>query len=160
MKAVAFVGWSGSGKTTLIERVLPLLSGRGLRVGYLKSDAHRFEMDREGKDTDRIFRAGAERVAIASAAEGALRFRVARRDPMRMIEEFFGGCDLVLVEGFKDSPLPKIEVRRGGAPVTEGADLLAIVSDDPDARPKPRFSASDAAGVAEFVGTWLGWDPR
>jgi molybdopterin-guanine dinucleotide biosynthesis protein MobB len=151
MRAISFVGWSGAGKTTLIEKLLPRLRERGLRVGYLKSDAHRIDMDREGKDTDRIFRAGAERVAIASAGEGALRFRLERRDPDRLLRDFFPECDLVLVEGFKDSALPKIEVRRGGPPALPAGGHEAVVSDEADEARIPRFSASDVEGIADFV---------
>ena len=160
LKAVTFVGPSGAGKTTLIEALCPMLRGAGRRVGFLKSDAHSFEMDREGKDTDRMFRAGAERVAIASATEGALRFRLDRKDPGRLIEELFPACDLVLVEGFKTSPLPKIEVRRDAAlaPVlaSHDASLLAVVSRFPDPRPCPRFEPEDIDGITRFLLAWCG----
>ncbi|MGQ0613540.1 MAG: molybdopterin-guanine dinucleotide biosynthesis protein B [Planctomycetaceae bacterium] len=158
MRAVTFVGPSGAGKTTLIESLCPILRRARRSVGFLKSDAHSFEMDHEGKDTDRVFRAGAERVAIASATEGALRFRLDRKDPMRLLEELFPACDLVLVEGFKASPLPKIEVRRDAAvpPVISASDatLLAVVSPFPDPRPPPRFDPGDVEGIARFLLAW------
>jgi len=167
VKAVAFVGPSGCGKTTLIEALLPHLQERGLAVGYLKSDAHAFDMDRPGKDTDRVFRGGAARVAIASPEEAALRLRLVRRDPLRLVDELFRGCDLVLVEGFKSSPLPKVEVRRvAGAPALLPAGdptLRAVVSPFPDPRPLPRFHPDDAAAIARFLleGSWetVGGDP-
>lgn len=157
MRAVSFVGWSGSGKTTLIERLVPLLRARGLSVGYLKADAHGFDMDREGKDTHRIFSTGAERVAIAGPGEGALRFRLDRRDPLALLREHFPGCDFVLVEGFKSSPaLPKIEVRRrepDRPPALEPGDptLRAVVADFEDGRPVPRFAPGDIEAIADFV---------
>jgi molybdopterin-guanine dinucleotide biosynthesis protein B len=150
------VGWSGSGKTRLLERLVPALRRRGHRVGYLKSDVHGFDMDREGKDTYRIFATGAERVAIASPVEGALRFRLERKDARALLAEHFHGCDLVLVEGFRDSDLPKVEVASGEA-VVEGDDptLVAVVSEAGDPRPVPRFLPSDVEGLAGFVETTL-----
>lgn len=154
-RAVAFVGRSGSGKTTLIERLVPLLAREGHTVGYLKSTKHGFEMDRPGKDTDRIFRAGAERVAIASSAEGALRFRIDRKDPLQLLEEHLRGCTFLLVEGFKGFPLPKLEVRRDSAdpPVLEAGDasLVAVVAPFPDPRPLPRFPPDAIGEIARFV---------
>ena len=154
--AVAFVGWSGSGKTTLIERVIPLLRARGLKVGYLKSDVHGFDMDRKGKDTARIFDSGAERVAIASPTEGALRFRLERKDPHALLAEHFSGCDGVVVEGFKGSDLSKIEVV-GETPAVARDDpaLVALVTDRMDPRPVPRFSRDDPEAVADFVAALL-----
>lgn len=154
MKAVCFVGWSGAGKTTLIGRLVPLLEERGFAVGYLKTSHHgRFEMDRDGKDTDRLFRAGARRVGIVSATEGAVRFRAAPDDPHALMAEFFGACDLVLLEGFKSSDLPKIEVVSEGGNVLESGDptLRAVVSDEPDGRDVPGFSREDYEGIARFV---------
>jgi molybdopterin-guanine dinucleotide biosynthesis protein MobB len=146
------VGWSGSGKTRLLERLVPELRRRGHRVGYLKSDVHGFDMDREGKDTYRLFESGAERVAIASPQEGALRFRLERKDARALLAEHFRGCDVVLVEGFRGSDLPKVEVA-SREPVLRADDptLVAVVSDAPDPRPVPRFPPSDVEGMAGFV---------
>ena len=158
LKVLGVVGWSGSGKTTLIEQLLPQLSRDGRRVGYLKGDRHGIEMDREGKDTDRVFRAGAVRVAIAGPDEGVVRFRLQERDPHALLAEFFSGCDLVVVEGFKRAKLPRIEVRGvHGDPIlaADDPDLLAVVSDLEDTRPVPRFARDDIAGVARFVETAL-----
>lgn len=153
--AVAFVGWSGSGKTTLVERLLPRLAAEPLRVGYLKSAHKGFAMDREGKDTDRLFRSGAVRVGVVSPTEGALRFRLRRRDPRALLAEHFAGCDLVLVEGFKESDLPKIEVVAGEPALARGdPTLLAVVADAPDPRPVPRFRRDDTEGIARFVAEW------
>ena len=149
-RSFCVVGWSGSGKTTLIERLIPLLPGR---VGYLKGHNGAFDMDREGKDTDRAYRAGADRVAIASPTEGALRFRLEARDPIQLLEEHFADCDLVVLEGFKSSPLPKLEVI---AEKSVNAHMaIAIVSDAPDPRDLPRFARDDVQAIARFVETTL-----
>jgi molybdopterin-guanine dinucleotide biosynthesis protein MobB len=152
LKALAFVGWSGSGKTTLLLRLIPLLKARGHTVGYLKSDAHGFDMDREGKDTWRAFESGAERVGIVSRSEGALRFRPANQSIREILDEQFRGCDLVLLEGFKGSDLPKVEVVSGARVVADDdPGLLAVVSDLPDPRPVPRFGREDISALALFV---------
>ncbi len=155
VKAVCFVGWSGSGKTTLVERLVPVLRARGYAVGYLKSHGRQFQMDREGKDTDRIYRAGAERVAIASPTEAALRWRISReRDVSELVQFCFAGCDIVLLEGFKNCDLPKIEVvgaESVGAEPVGAEPVIALVSNQEDARDLPRFERDDIAGLARFV---------
>ncbi len=149
--AVGFVGWSGSGKTTLLEQLLPVLRSMGLKTGYLKG-SRAFEIDREGKDSDRLFKKWAERVLIASPTEAALRFRLQRRDVHSLLEEHFSGCDLVVVEGFRESNLPKIEICQGRAVLPDGdPSLVALVSDDPDPRSVPRFCREDVAAIARFV---------
>jgi molybdopterin-guanine dinucleotide biosynthesis protein B len=146
------VGWSGSGKTTLIEELLPHLARPDCRVGYLKSDVHGLALDPKGKDTDRVFRAGACRVGIASPDELMVRTPRETDDPRRLLERWFPDCDLVVVEGFKDSDLPKIEVVCG-EPVVAASDpkLLALVSKAPDGRPVPRIDPGDPAALAAFV---------
>lgn len=154
--AVAFVGRSGAGKTSLLERLLPALSARGLRVGYLKSAHQGIDMDREGKDTDRLYRSGAARVGVAAPGEGALRFRLEHRDPRGLLDEHFRACDLVLVEGFKDSDLPKVEVVAGEPLLPAGDPLLkAVVADGPDPRDVPHFARGDVEALARFVGEEL-----
>ena len=106
---LAVCGYSGSGKTTLVEKLLPLLSGRGLKVAVLKHDAHHLTVDRPGKDTARFFDAGAAVVLAHDDEEGFMRFR----KPVdfkyeNMIELPPFDCDLVLVEGHKLSPWPKV----------------------------------------------------
>lgn len=146
------MGWSGSGKTTLIERLVPELGRRGHRVGYLKSDVHGFDMDREGKDTYRVFESGAARVAIASPTEGALRFRLEEKNARALIAEHFRGCDLVLVEGFRGSDLPKIEIVSAEPALgPDDPSLVAVVADEPDPRPVPRFESNDLPGLVRFV---------
>jgi molybdopterin-guanine dinucleotide biosynthesis protein MobB len=153
VKAIAFVGWSGSGKTTLLERLVPRLAQGGRRVGYLKTDAHGFTMDRPGKDTARLFDAGAPVVAILGPGEAAIRFRPA--DDYRLedlLESSFGDCDLVLLEGGKHSALPKIELLHGKPAATEG--VLALVGSTRDGRDLPRFDRDDVEGIARFVEAW------
>ena len=136
MKVVGFAGWSGSGKTTLVERLIPGLVGRGLRVAVLKHAHHDFDIDQPGKDSRRHREAGACEVLVASqrrlalirefgpAPEPGVHALLAMLDP---------GVDWVLVEGYKDSDLPKIEVWRpstGQSPrCPQDARILAVATD-------------------------------
>jgi len=152
LKALAFVGWSGSGKTTLIEKLLPRLRRGGLRAGYLKTDAHGFEMDREGKDTARAFDAGAPVVAIVGPGEAAIRLRGDVR-PEALLEGSFAGCDLVLVEGGKRSALPKVVVR--GKEPLDAERVVAEVGEGRGEGEVPRFARDDVEGLALFLEAWL-----
>lgn len=107
------VGHSGAGKTTLIERLIPRLRARGLRVGVLKHDAHRVELDKKGKDSYRLRESGADAVGLASS-EFSFVTMPARpaAGPEELVHRLFDGIelDLVLVEGFTAHSHPKIEV--------------------------------------------------
>ncbi|MHC4940993.1 MAG: molybdopterin-guanine dinucleotide biosynthesis protein B [Planctomycetota bacterium] len=154
MKAIAFVGWSGSGKTTLIEKLVPLFQRDGRRVGYLKTDAHGFTMDVQGKDTARMFDAGAPVVAILGPDEAAIRFRPLDGYKLQeLLDAAYSTCDLVLVEGGKNSPLPKIELLQERPAAKEG--VLALVGDLADERDLPRFDRDDVDGIAAFVEAWF-----
>lgn len=142
MKVVGFAGFSGSGKTTLVERLIPALRHKGLRVSVVKHAHHRFDIDHEGKDTYRHREAGAFEVVVASDQRLALmrEFEVAKRPTVhQLLAELYVGVDWVLVEGFKDSDLQKIEVWRAatGKPVRYVEDdfITAIATDSPDQLP-------------------------
>jgi molybdopterin-guanine dinucleotide biosynthesis protein B len=139
MKVVGFAGFSGSGKTTLVERLIPALRLKGLRVSVVKHAHHRFDIDHAGKDTYRHREAGAFEVVVASDQRMALmrEFEVARRPTVHhLLAELYEGVDWVLVEGFKDSDLLKIEVWRAasGKPTRYPQDdfITAIATDSPD----------------------------
>lgn len=115
VKAVAFIARSGTGKTTLIEQLLPILIRRGYHVGAIKHDAHRFNIDHPGKDSHRLTSAGAETMLISSAEKLALVKKHLQSPPVEeLIASYFSDNDLVLVEGFQKSGLPKIEICRKG----------------------------------------------
>jgi molybdopterin-guanine dinucleotide biosynthesis protein B len=142
MKVVGFAGFSGSGKTTLVERLIPALRHKGLRVSVVKHAHHRFDIDHEGKDTYRHREAGAFEVVVASDQRLALmrEFEVAKRPTVhQLLAELYEGVDWVLVEGFKDSDLQKIEVWRAatGKPARYAEDdfITAIATDSPDQLP-------------------------
>ncbi len=105
---LAVCGWSGSGKTTALEKVIALLTERGFRVAVVKHDAHGIVVDREGKDSARLFAAGAD-VHLHAPEEQMWRLRRRPEDSLeRTISSLLATHDLVLVEGHKETPLPKI----------------------------------------------------
>ncbi|HQT00805.1 MAG: molybdopterin-guanine dinucleotide biosynthesis protein B [Hydrogenophilales bacterium 16-64-46] len=113
MKVFGIAGYSGSGKTTLIERVLPVLAARGLRVAVLKHTHHSVDLDQPGKDSWRAREAGAAAVLLVSDARSAL--LVEHRAEPPVLAELLARlppCDLVLVEGWKREPIAKLEVHR------------------------------------------------
>jgi molybdopterin-guanine dinucleotide biosynthesis protein B len=153
---VCVVGASDSGKTTFLEKLIPELTGRGYRVGTVKHDAHGFEMDREGKDTWRHRQAGAQTIAIASPSQVAtIRRTQGEMGLDELVGRYFWGEDLVITEGFKRSPFPKIEVFRAAIeqqPICQPEDhLVALVTDDPVTAAVPTFSFAAVAQVADFI---------
>jgi molybdopterin-guanine dinucleotide biosynthesis protein B len=145
VRLIAFAGYSGAGKTTLLEALVRRLVRDGLRVGYLKSAHHPLAAGDEGKDTGRLRAAGAHRPAAIPSGAGA--------DPSRLLAAY-ADCDLLLAEGFKGAPVRKIEVFRDAPLLPADAFLLAVVRDDPDPRPRPRFARGDIDGLAAFVAAW------
>lgn len=150
--AVCCMGWSGSGKTTFLEKLLPALAARGVRACVIKHDAHGFELDKPGKDTWRFARAGAAAVAISGPGGWAV---MSREDiELASLREKLPPCDLILVEGHKGSPLPKLEIYRAdaGKPfIPGGPELFALVSDDDPAPGLPGFGLDDADGAAALL---------
>ena len=159
VKAVAFVAKSGSGKTTLLEKVIRLLKDRGYNVGVIKHDAHRFDIDRPGKDSHRLTAAGADTMLISSPDKLALVKKHSASPPVEeLLGAFFADADIVLTEGFKSSVLPKIEVHRrnrSAALLCRGGEhdpmLLAVASDEPLELDVPLLDIDDAERVADFI---------
>ena len=162
MKVVGFAGFSGSGKTTLVERLIPALRHKGLRVSVVKHAHHRFDIDHEGKDTFRHREAGAFEVVVASDQRLALmrEFEVPRRPTVhQLIAELYEGVDWVLVDGFKDSDLLKIEVWRAesGKPARYAVDdfITAIATDSPTRLPTPTGLQVLDLNAPDLVVDWL-----
>jgi molybdopterin-guanine dinucleotide biosynthesis protein B len=138
VKVLGIVGWSGSGKTALLVALLPLLRAGGLTVSTVKHTHHGFDMDRPGKDSYRHREAGAQEVLVASSHRWALLHEVDGPEPgLPDLLARLAPVDLVLVEGFKTHPFPKLEVFRpslGKPPVwaTE-SHVVAVASDVPTA---------------------------
>ena len=159
VRAVSFVAKSGTGKTTLLEHVIAELKRRGYRIGVIKHDAHRFDIDHPGKDSHRLTAAGADTMLISSPEKLALVKQHAVSPPIEeLIATYFSDVDLVLTEGFKKGGLPKIEVHRAERSPTllcRGAEhdpgLLAVASDEPLELDVPVLDLNNPVQVADFV---------
>lgn len=149
---VTLAAYSDTGKTTYLEKLIPRLKTAGLRVAVIKHDGHDFQMDREGKDTWRFAQAGADAVAIASAAKFALcrQHLVGLEDIVNQLSDM----DLILTEGYKTGPYPKIALFRAASGkdlAAEPPDCIAIVSDVPLEAGCPVFPLDDPAPLAAFL---------
>jgi molybdopterin-guanine dinucleotide biosynthesis adapter protein len=153
---ICIVGASNSGKTTFLEKLIPEIRRRGYRIGTLKHDVHGFEMDREGKDTWRHRKAGAQTIAIASPPMlGTIRETAVEMPLDQIAGRYFWDEDILLTEGYKQSHFPKIEVFRSAIeakPICGAHDnLVALVTDDPVDLDIPRYRFDDVAGVADLI---------
>lgn len=162
MKVVGFAGYSGSGKTTLVEQLIPALKLRGFRVSVVKHAHHCFDIDHPGKDTWRHREAGAFEVVAASPRRLVLmrEFEQSAESTVhQLIAELDAGVDWVLVEGFKDSDLRKIEIWRAasGQPTLYRNDpfIAAIATDSPAALPEATLRPVLDLNQADDVAAWL-----
>ena len=162
MNVVGFAGYSGSGKTTLVEQLIPALKLRGLRVSVVKHAHHDFDIDHPGKDTWRHREAGAFEVVVASDRRLALMREFeqpSRLSVHHLLAELYEGVDWVLVEGFKDSNLLKVEVWRAAngkaARYLDDDFVVAIATDSPDQLPhatlRPVLDMADPDAMAQWL---------
>jgi molybdopterin-guanine dinucleotide biosynthesis protein B len=162
MNVIAIAGYSGSGKTTLVEKLIPALRARGQRVSVVKHAHHSFDIDHPGKDTARHRAAGAFEVVVASDTRLALIREFEQKSAVtahQLIAELHDGVDWVLVEGFKNSDLLKLEVWRAsaGKPALYANDphIVAIATDSPQQLPQPTqrpvFDLNDPQAVADWL---------
>jgi molybdopterin-guanine dinucleotide biosynthesis protein MobB len=175
LPAVAFVGRKNSGKTTLVVQVVAALAARGLRVGTLKHHSHAgFAMDIEGKDSWRHRQAGSCYTVVASPDQlGSVRALAKELPVERILVEMSAAArdaegrpelDLIVVEGYRASGLPTIEIFRADNPNDETRPLepdlpglIAVATDQPRiveaaaARGIPTFSLTDIAAITDFV---------
>lgn len=159
--AATFIGWSNTGKTGLITDLIGGFSSRGYRVSALKSSHVPADFDVPGKDTDRFFQSGAERVGYFSSEGGFLRFR--EKPSLENLEEFFEGCDILLVEGLRLPGHPCLEVvnnrnlREGYKCGSDEVAAYVAVATDPGSfnnRPageQPVFPVSDTGHIMDFL---------
>ncbi|MGD2117020.1 MAG: molybdopterin-guanine dinucleotide biosynthesis protein B [Chromatiales bacterium] len=158
---LGIVAYSGTGKTTLLEKLIPCLQQQGLRIAAIKHSHHDFEIDKKGKDSDRLREAGAQQIVLASqyrtaviiegdrSTEPELQQCLARLDQDKL--------DLVLVEGFRQAAIPKLEVHRPSRekPILckSDTDIIALVCDDKPAIDVdiPILPLNEVDKVCDFV---------
>ncbi|NMG04400.1 molybdopterin-guanine dinucleotide biosynthesis protein B [Azoarcus taiwanensis] len=162
MIVFGIAGWSNSGKTTLIEKVIPCLTARGLRVAVIKHAHHGFDLDRPGKDSFRHREAGATQVLMLSSQRWVLmnELRDEAEPPLETQLEMLAGNDVVLIEGFKAAAVPKVEVYRevnGKPPLwSENPHVVAVATNDITECPLPLLPIDDAEAVAAFILDYAG----
>jgi len=158
---IGLAGWSGSGKTTLAERLIASLTGRGFGVATIKHAHHHFDADVPGKDSHRHRTAGARQVLVSSALRSVL-FAEHGADGDRPLDDLLAAlapADIVLVEGFKREPIPKIEIHRAaiGKPALWPDDpwIFAVATDGnalaPEA-PDIILDLNAPEAIADFIG--------
>jgi molybdopterin-guanine dinucleotide biosynthesis protein B len=153
---ISIVGKSGSGKTTLVEKLIPELKKRGYRVGTIKHNAHGFQIDHEGKDSWRHKKAGADLTIISSAHLIALIEDVHRDMSIDEIrEKYVKNVDIILSEGYKGNPFPKIEVYRSALKrellCQKEDNLLAIASDTKINAGVPCLDINDTKTIVDLI---------
>jgi molybdopterin-guanine dinucleotide biosynthesis protein B len=157
MKTFGFAGWSGSGKTTLIEKLIPLFVKRGLRVSLIKHAHHTFDVDHPGKDSYRHRHAGAMEVLVTSSRRWVLMHELGGGEEPPFEEQIrhFSPCDLLIVEGFKYAPIPKIEVWRTVTGESmlhpNDAHIVAVATDAKLETKLPLLDLNDPAAIAAFI---------
>ena len=162
MKIIGIAGYSGSGKTTLIEKVIPLLVAEGVRVALIKHAHHEFDVDQPGKDSYRHRHAGCVEVLVSSSKRWALmhELRGAAEPGLQDQLKHLSPCDLVLVEGYKAEPIPKVEVHRreGHSPLLHPEDphVVAVATDEPLDTLLPQLDLNNPEDVARFIIQYLG----
>ncbi|HEY6862541.1 MAG TPA: molybdopterin-guanine dinucleotide biosynthesis protein B [Burkholderiales bacterium] len=157
MKIFGITGWSGSGKTTLIEQIVPRFVSKGLVVSLIKHAHHSFDVDHPGKDSYRHRQAGCTEVLVSSPNRWVVMHEL-RGAPEPTLDEQLGRispCDLLLIEGYKRYPMPKLEVWRSenAKPFLhpEDTNIVAIATDVPPEAGPRRFDLNDHDGIADFV---------
>jgi len=158
MKIFGLAGWSGSGKTSLLARLLPELSRDGRRVSTVKHAHHSFDVDQPGKDSYIHRTAGAHEVMVLSANRWVLMHenRAPEEPDLAQAIARMSDVDLVMVEGFKAYPHPKLEIHRPslGKPLLCSGDdrIVAVASDAPlPGITLPVFDLDDTGAIAAFI---------
>lgn len=159
MKVIGMAGFSGAGKTTLVTKLIPELTGRGLKVSTIKHAHHDFDVDTPGKDSYEHRHSGASEVLVSSAKRFALmhEHRGAAEPTLDDLLAKLSPVDIVIVEGWKFGDHLKLEVHRPsvGKPLlaTEDPNIVAVITDVPSLPgiDRPLLDIDDVASVADFI---------
>ncbi len=153
---LSIVGRSNTGKTTLIEGLIRELQYRGYKIATMKHSLHGFDIDRRGKDSWRHRAAGSVMTILSSPSEVVSIESVEREQGIsELSERFVRGADIILSEGFKGNPFPKIEIFR----MELGQDflctvedhLIAVAGNSPVERGVPYFDRNDYRAMADLI---------
>lgn len=165
---LGFAAFSGTGKTTLLKQLIPLLAERGIRIGVIKHAHHSFDIDKPGKDSFELRKAGARQMLVASSRRWALVTEAESTDEPQL-DDLIGrvdleSVDLVLVEGFKHVPFTRIELHRPslGHPLLypDDSNIIAVATDTPiDTGTLPLLDLNDVHAITGFVLEWLDGQP-
>ena len=146
---------SNTGKTTVMEKIIAEIVGRGYKVGAVKSDCHGFEMDVPGKDSWRFAQAGAAAIAVVGVNQCAVIQRTKEKKDLDEVIGLMKDIDIAIVEGFKLTGKPKIEVVRqekGHRTISPDNELVAVVTDVEElVSSAPKFGLTDYAEIADFI---------
>jgi len=155
MVFLSIIGWSKSGKTTFIERFIPALRKRGIEVVTVKHHPEGGELDIPGKDTWRHRQAGAKGSMLLTPKGFSYVEDAPEETSLNKLRAIFGGADLVLVEGMKGGPFPKLEVYRkelGKPPLAERVKgVIAIITEASPSVDLPIFRPDEEEKVADFI---------
>jgi len=161
---LGFSAFSGTGKTTLLVKLIPLLKKQGIRVSLIKHAHHDFDIDIPGKDSYELRKAGADQVLVASSKRRALIKEVSGEhgpELDELIKELdLSNTDLVLVEGFRHVPFPKIELHRrslnNSLIFPQDANIIAVASDEViDTGRLPRLDINQPEEIVGFIEDWM-----
>lgn len=150
---ITFSGYANSGKTTIVEKIIAALQKRGLSVATIKHAGHGYEIGPKGKDSSRYFQAGAVKVVLAGPESLTIHEKIKKTPTLKEICARIQDVDLILAEGFKKEPVPKIEVfRQDISPERlSSADVIAVVSDVPLEEEIPCFNFEEIEQLTDFI---------
>lgn len=153
---IGIAGYSNSGKTEFLEKLIPQLKQEGLKVGVIKHHHNEFTIDKPGKDSWRHKQAGADQVIISSPTKVALIKKTSKEVSLaELVMKYMDEVDVILVEGYKDSEIPKIEIYRPALgkkriSQTGNDNLLALVINE-ESRQTEHFSAAEVQRVVRII---------
>lgn len=161
---LAIAAWSGTGKTTLLKKLIPELCARGIRPGLIKHTHHNMDVDKPGKDSYELRKAGAAQTLVASQQRWALMTETPEEEELDL--DFLASrmdaskLDLILVEGFKHEDIAKIVLFREGTGRTQeelviDAHVIAVASDVPLRVDVPLLDINNIAQLTDFVEKWM-----
>lgn len=161
---LGFAAFSGTGKTTLLEKLIPLLCEQGLNVALIKHSHHNIELDKPGKDSYRLRKAGACQLLLAGTERALLFHEYGQKEDKKLIEQLrlldIRGLDLVLVEGYRNESFNKIELHRVGLNkpflFVDDASIIALACDEQQSNcALPQLDINDPVKLMQFVVNYL-----